>query len=334
MKMSSSLLLGVVLCCCSACGNNVNANKSTAADSSPKSEIIGSFNADSAYAYVARQVGFGPRVPGSQGHRACRDWLVSTLEGFSPDTLIVQNAEVKAYNGDILPISNIFAGFNMAAPKRVLLVAHWDTRPWADKESSSENRAKPIPGANDGGSGTGVLLEIARNLALKAPQIGVDILLVDAEDYGQSDGFSDNADTWCLGTQYWVSHMTPYTLRNRPEYGILLDMVGAAGAKFYYELFSQSEARVPTIKVWSEADRLGFSETFVREKGAPVIDDHIFLTRAGIPTTDIIESQHHQTGSFHPCWHTLGDDMSNIDRRTLDAVGKTVLNVVYKERIQ
>ena len=103
MKMSSSLLLGVVLCCCSACGNNVNANKSTAADSSPKSELIGSFNADSAYAYVARQVEFGPRVPGSQGHRACRDWLVSTLESFSPDTLIVQNAEVKAYNGYILP---------------------------------------------------------------------------------------------------------------------------------------------------------------------------------------------------------------------------------------
>ena len=333
MKMSFMLLLGVVLCCCTACGNNVNAGKETP-DSSPRSEILGSFSADSAYAYIERQVAFGPRVPGSDGHKACRDWLVSTLESFSPDTLVVQNAQVTAFNGDVLPISNIFAGYNMAAPKRVLLVAHWDTRPWADRESSAVDRTKPIPGANDGGSGTGVLLVIARNLAMKTPEVGVDILLVDAEDYGQSDGFSDNADTWCLGTQYWVKHITPYTLRNRPVYGILLDMVGAADAKFYYELYSQSQARVPTIKVWSEADRLGFSDTFVREKGSPVIDDHIVLTRAGIPTTDIIESQHQETGSFHPSWHTLGDDMTNIDRRTLDVVGKTVLNVVYKEKLQ
>jgi len=333
MKLSLSLLLGVVLCCFTACGNNANANRSKL-DSTRESEIIGTFNADSAYNYIERQVAFGPRVPGSEGHKACGEWLVSTLRGFNPDTLIVQRAEVTAYNGDVLPISNIFAGFNMAASKRVLLVAHWDTRPWADQESTAENRNKPIPGANDGGSGTGVLLEIGRSLAAKAPEIGVDILLVDAEDYGQSGGLSDNSETWCLGSQYWVSHMTPYTLRNRPVYGILLDMVGAAGAKFNYELFSLSEARVPTIKVWSEAERLGFSDIFVREEGAPVIDDHIFLSRAGIPTTDIIESQNSETGSFHPSWHTLDDDMDNIDRRTLDAVGKTVLNVVYKEKQQ
>lgn len=333
MKINLFFLLGVVLCCCSACGNNVNASKSSPG-AVEKSELIGSFNADSAYSYVARQVSFGPRVPGSDGHKACRQWLLQTLGSFNPDTLIVQDAEVTAYNGDILPISNIFAGFNMSSPKRVLLVAHWDTRPWADKESTAEDRTKPIPGANDGASGVGVLLEIARNLALKAPQVGVDILLVDAEDYGQSEGFAGEADSWCLGSQYWVKHMTPYSMRNRPVYGILLDMVGAAGAQFHYEIFSQSEARVPTIKVWSEADRLGYSDVFVREKGSPVIDDHIVLTRAGIPTTDIIESQHPETTSFHPSWHTLGDDMSNIDRRTLGAVGNTVLNVVYKEKLQ
>lgn len=333
MKLSYTLLLGVVLGCCTACGNSVNANRSTA-DDSHKSALLGSFNADSAYSYVARQVAFGPRVPGSDGHAACRDWLVQTLGSFNPDTLIVQNAEVTAFNGDVLPISNIFAGFNMAVPKRVLLVAHWDTRPWADRESSAENRTKPIPGANDGGSGVGVLLEIARNLSLKNPAVGVDILLVDAEDYGCSDGFSDTGESWCLGTQHWVTDMKPYTTRNRPVYGILLDMVGAPGAQFHYELFSQNEARVPTIKVWSEASKLGYSDIFINEKGAPVIDDHIILTRAGIPTTDIIESLHPETLSFNPTWHTLADDMKGISRATLGAVGNTVLNVVYKEKLQ
>ena len=333
MKLSFTLLLGVVLSCCSACGNSVNANKSNT-ESAPTSTVLGAFNADSAYANVARQVSFGPRVPGSEGHAACRGWIVDKLKATNPDTLIVQNAEVTAFNGDVLPISNIFAGYNMASPKRVLLVAHWDTRPWADKESTAADRAKPIPGANDGGSGVGVLLEIARNLAMKSPQVGVDILFVDAEDYGQSDGFSDNSDTWCLGSQYWVKNMTPYTLRNRPAYGILLDMVGARGARFHYEIFSQTEARVPTIKVWSEASKLGYSDVFVREKGATVIDDHIVLTKAGIPTTDIIESQNPETTSFNPTWHTLDDDMDNIDRATLKAVGETVLNVIYKEKIQ
>lgn len=189
-----------------------------------------------------------------------------------------------------------------------------------------------MPGANDGGSGVGVLLEIARNLAAKQPSIGVDIAFFDAEDYGKYEGFEDSSDTWCLGSQYWAKNMIPYSAYNKPVYGILLDMVGGRGARFHYELFSQEYARLATVKVWGEAEKLGYSDYFIREKGAPVTDDHVVLTRAGIPTTNIIESINSETQSFNPTWHTLDDTMANIDRASLKAVGETVLNVVYKER--
>ena len=242
----------------------------------------------------------------------------------------MQKAVVEAFNGDKLPITNIFARYNPEAPNRVLLVAHWDTRPWANMERSEEARSKPVPGANDGASGVGVLLEIARNLGMKAPECGVDILFDDAEDYGDTNGFSNNDRTWCLGTQYWVDHM-PYNSINRPAYGILLDMVGGMGARFHREHFSNNNAKRPTVKVWAEAKALGFNDVFVNKVGGAVVDDHIFLTEAGIPTTDIIENMNDVTGDFPPTWHTLDDDMQHISLRPLEAVGKTVLNVLYKE---
>lgn len=332
MKNGLALLLGVTLFA-GACGkNNGNAQQNTNQNSSPAAAVLGSFNADSAYNFIDTQVKFGPRVPGSTAHADCRDWLIGTLRRFGADSVYVQNAKVKAFNGDILPITNIIASYNSSANKRVLLAAHWDTRPWADKSTSLDDRAKPVPGANDGGSGVGVLLEIARNLAIKQPSIGIDIALFDAEDYGNNDGFEDNSDSWCLGSQYWVKNMVPYSKYNKAAYGILLDMVGGRGARFHYELFSQEFARLATVKVWSEAEKLGYSDYFIREKGAPITDDHVVLTRAGIPTTNIIESVNDETQSFNPTWHTLDDSMENIDRSSLKAVGETVLNVIYKER--
>ncbi|MDE6207945.1 MAG: M28 family peptidase, partial [Muribaculaceae bacterium] len=319
----------------SACTGGKPADKTgDASVSTAKAEIIGHFSADSAYRNIAQQVAFGPRVPGTEAHRQCKDYIVSELMRYGVDSVLVQEAEVTAFNGDRLPIYNIIAGFNTnrTARRRVLLVAHWDTRPWADQDLDVSKRSKPIDGANDGASGVGVLLEIARNLGQLKPSIGVDLLFVDAEDYGRNSGFEDNSESWCLGTQYWVSHMIPYREDNLPYYGILLDMVGGRDAKFHYEYFSQQEARTPTIKVWSEAERLGFGDIFVREVGGAVTDDHVFITNAGIPTTDIIESNNPVTSSFNPTWHTTDDRLENIDRRTLDAVGKTVLNVVYKEK--
>ena len=331
MKMSFMLLLGVVLCCCTACGNNVNAGKETP-DSSPRSEILGSFSADSAYAYIERQVAFGPRVPGSDGHKACRDWLVSTLESFSPDTLVVQNAQVTAFNGDVLPISNIFAGYNMAAPKRVLLVAHWDTRPWADRESSAVDRTKPIPGANDGGSGVGVLMEIARNISHEKPEIGVDFLFTDVEDYGAGgdDEDPESETSWCLGSSYWAENPY-YTADNRPSFGILLDMVGGRGARFYREHFSEAFASWVNGKIWKAAKDEGIVR-FVDERRGAVTDDHLFINRSRIPCVDIIECANPETGSFPPYWHTTADNMAKIDTATLGEVGRTIMRVIYTEK--
>lgn len=292
--------------------------------------VLGSFNRDSAYKYVADQVAFGPRVPGTEAHDKCANYLVNKLKRFGADTIIVQEAVVEAFNGDKLPIKNIFARFNSKANNQILLVAHWDTRPWANMENTEEKRLQPVPGANDGGSGVGVLLEIARNLGMKAPDCGVDILFVDAEDYGKNGGFNNDDKSWCLGTQYWVENM-PYNSINRPSYGILLDMVGGRDARFHREQLSHVKAKSPTIKVWGEAKALGLEDIFINTVGGAVVDDHMFLIKAGIPTTDIVEHISDVTGSFPATWHTLDDNMQHISRRTLDNVGKVVLNVVYKE---
>lgn len=316
---------------CKSTGNS-DSRQETVAVSHPTTPTLGHFNTDSAYQYVADQVAFGPRVPGTESHQACSDYIINTLQRLPVDSIIVQKGSVTAFDGTELPVTNIIAGFNTDKKRRILLVAHYDTRPWADNEDSALERERPIPGANDGGSGVGVLLEIARNLAARRPAVGVDLLFVDAEDYGTNEGFSNNPESWCLGTQYWVEHMTPYSANNLPVYGILLDMVGGRNARFHYESFSANNARVPTIKVWSEAQALGYGDRFICEVGGAAVDDHVFLTRAGIPTTDVIEINNVETSTFPPTWHTHNDNMANIDPNTLKAVGQTVLNVVYKEK--
>ena len=329
-KISFTLtaVLTTVAIFCSCSGSAGSTAKSE--DNASKPMLLGAFDKDSAYKFIAEQVAFGPRVPGTAAHDECGSYLVDRLRQFGADTVMEQHAVVTAFNGDKLPINNIFARYNSQALNRILLVAHWDTRPWANMESSDDKRSQPVPGANDGASGVGVILEIARNLGMKAPDCGVDILFTDAEDYGNDSGFGNNEDSWCLGTQYWVENM-PYNNISRPSYGILLDMVGGTDARFHREMLSNTEAKSPTVKIWSEANTLGFGDIFVNKVGGGVVDDHLFLIRSGIPTTDIIEHISDATGNFPATWHTLADDMQHISTKTLDAVGKTVLNVVYKE---
>ena len=330
VMIAGAMLLGAIN---SACVGKEKTKSDAEQQPDRTSQILGQFSADSAYRYITEQLAFGPRVPGSEGHRACRDYIINRLEGFGADSLMIQDGIVTAYDGTKLPITNIIAGYNINAPRRILLAAHWDTRPWADKDHDSGNHSKPVPGANDGASGVAVLLEIARNLAIKDPNVGVDLMFIDAEDYGDDKGFSDNEDTWCLGSQYWIKQgMPPYHPENLPVYGILLDMVGGRDARFYYEYFSQANAANPTIKVWSEAENINHNDRFIRRVGGGVTDDNVFLTRAGIPTTVIIECLNDQTQSFPPVWHTVDDDINYIDTKTLKAVGETVLNVVYKEK--
>lgn len=332
MKKSLAYILLLTLSTTMSCSSKVSDNKDSYESERQVTDVLGSFNSDSAYRFVAEQVAFGPRNPNSEGHKACGNYLVDKLRSYNPDTIIIQESIVTAYNGDRLDMKNIIARYNLASPNRVLLVAHWDTRPWADMEGNIERRQEPILGANDGASGVGVLLEIARNLDMKLPECGVDILFVDDEDYGNSTGFANNDDTWCLGTQYWVKNM-PYTTGDRkPAFGILLDMVGGKDAVFHREYNSHLNARAATVKVWSEARMLGFDSTFINKVGGTVVDDHIFLTEAGIPTTNIIENMNPHTLNFPPTWHTHDDNLDNISKESLDAVGKTVLNVIYKEK--
>ncbi|MGM9846288.1 MAG: M28 family peptidase [Muribaculaceae bacterium] len=311
----------------SACGGKTAtaAEPADVAADSIAAIAASAFDADSAYSYIERQLSFGNRVPGSDGHRECRQWLVERLKSYGADTVIQQHATVTAATGDRLPVCNILARFNTASPTpRLLIAAHYDTRPWADNDPDESRRHDPIPGANDGGSGVAVALEIARH-AYKAA--AVDILLVDAEDYGISD--SDDEDTWCLGTQYWIEHQ-PFTMTDKPIYGILLDMVGGTDAVFRREYFSESSARYVTDMVWREAAIQGLSGRFIPESGGAVTDDHIYLSRGGIPTTDIIECTNASTGSFNPRWHTHADDIEGIDRATLKAVGQVVFGVALR----
>lgn len=280
------------------------------------------FQADSAYAYIEKQLAFGPRVPNTAGHTGCAQWLVTQFRAFGAE-VSTQPAVVTAFDGTRLNMQNIIASYNPASRDRILLTAHWDTRPFAD--AGTERRNQPIPGANDGGSGVAVLLEIARQLSQQAPAIGVDIILWDAEDYGNPE----TADSYCLGSQYWASnkHKPGYSAR----YGINLDMVGASGATFLKEGNSMQYAGHVVSKVWSTAQRLGYGSYFSSQRANAVVDDHFYMaTKGGIPTANIIDQR--QGEGFFPYWHTHQDDLQAISRETLKAVGQTVLEVVYREQ--
>lgn len=280
------------------------------------------FQADSAYAFIAQQVAFGPRVPNSAAHRACGDWLIDKLAGYGA-AVQVQEATVRAFDGTPLAMRNIIARFGPEKNRRVLLSAHWDTRPFADEDSSRQQ--EPIPGANDGGSGVGVLLEVARHLYHRPPAVGVDIILWDAEDYGSSE----HENSYCLGSQYWSRK--PHQPGYRPLYGINLDMVGAAGAYFTREGISEQYARPVLDKVWKQARALGHDTYFRSHSSEGIIDDHTYLNLvARIPTIDIIDRPAGE--QFFPHWHTHRDDLDIISTETLQAVGETVMAVVYHEQ--
>lgn len=322
------LALAVLIAIATACsaGSSTTQETTTTPQSNQLPQV--QFMADSAYKYIQAQLDFGPRVPGTKAHNRCADYLVETLRSYGADTVLQQKTTVVAFNGDKLPINNIMARYNVSAPKRLLLVAHWDTRPWADAETDASKHLMPIPGANDGGSGVAVLLEIARNLGLNAPSVGVDMLFTDAEDYGNTGG-DDNS--WCLGTQYWVENM-PYTPATMPVLGILLDIVGGIDAKFYREYFSEYYAPQVNDIIWAEAASAGFGDKFPNERRGAVTDDHVYINQAGIPCIDIIECANPATGSFPPTWHTLDDDINSIDRNSLKAVGQVVMNTIYKQK--
>lgn len=295
---------------------------------------VPAFNADSAYRYVKEQVDFGPRVPNTKAHIETGDYLVNKLKGFNWN-VEEQNFKSITFDGAELYLRNIIASFNTTAKKRILLTAHWDTRPFADKDN--ERPLEPILGANDGASGVGVLLEIARVISTyDSLTIGVDIILFDGEDWGEKmyeDRVSppvDKESWWALGSQYWSKN------KHNPNYsafyGILLDMVGAKNSVFYIENYSNYYAPSIVNKVWSQAKALGYGRYFVKQSGGQVMDDHYFVNEyAKIPMIDIIPTDPID-GGFGDYHHTHDDNMDVISKETLKAVGETVINVVYREK--
>lgn len=290
----------------------------------PFKALAPEFSADSAFQFIEKQLSFGPRVPNTSAHAACSAWLEGQFKAFGAE-VTVQTGEVQDRNNKLVKLRNIVASFNPAAANRVMVTAHWDSRPVADKDPNTPT--VPVPAANDGASGVAVLLEIARHLGAKPAKVGVDLILWDAEDNGS---YNDN-DSWCLGSQYWGKH--PHKAGYRARYGINLDMVGAKDARYTKDGYSLQNARRETDKVWSIASQIGYGNYF---SGAftdfASIDDHYFvMTLAAIPMVEVID-RNITTGEFFPHWHKATDDINAIDKATLKATGQVVLEVLYQEK--
>ncbi len=300
------------------------------------------FDAESAFNFVKQQVEFGPRVPGMPSHTACANWLVATMKSYGAN-VIEQQAMVNNREGKPIQIRNIISQFQPEKKDRVLLFAHWDTRPIADKDKNAAMQNKPIDGANDGGSGVGVLLEIARQLQLTPTTVGVDIIFFDAEDNGMPEGANEedeilNADfasSWCLGSQYWSYNK--HDRNYNPRFGICMDMVGAPDATFYKEGTSIQSAGDVVNLVWNTAHKIGYGSYFPMDDVNGVIDDHYFLNAKGMRCIDIIDTRPTPTamgmgnylfGSYH---HTHNDNLKGIEPGTLKAVGQTVMQVIYNQ---
>ncbi|MCM1110256.1 MAG: M28 family peptidase [Clostridium sp.] len=291
------------------------------------------FSADSVYQGIVDQLSFGPRVSGTEGNRRCASWIEEKMRQYGADSIILQDFDATVFTGDRLPMRNIMARFNGAkSDDRILLAAHYDTRPWSDRDRKPENQRKPIPGANDGGSGVAMLVEMARLFSQSRPDVGVDLLFVDGEDYGNSSDWENNDTTWCLGTQYWTAHKPADYAVRPPRYGVVLDMVGGRNARFHREYISEMYAQGVVDKIWGMASRMGNGRIFINQPGGSVIDDHYFINLSGIPCADIIDANNAETNAFPASWHTQDDDISMISRATLRYVGRTVTNLIYYEQ--
>ena len=329
----NKLLFGLLaLALLSACGTRSKENnKSGEKQQKIRKEVfVPDFNADSAYRYMEEQVAFGPRVPNTPEHAACARYLVNTMKRFTPHVQ-VQTFKARAFDNTALNGKNIISSFNPEEKQRILLAAHWDSRPFADHDPDPEKRNDPILGANDGASGVGVLMEIARQFSMHAPDIGVDIIFFDLEDYGKPETMQANVEhDWALGSQYWSKN--PHKINYRAKYGILLDMVGAEGAVFHKEGFSMYYAHFIVDKVWDIAHEIGYGNYFPMQTSGSIMDDHYYVnTIARIPMIDIIHYYSGSKSGFFREWHTTYDTMDNIDKDVLKAAGQVVLAVVYRE---
>ena len=332
----------------SSCGN---LHKQSNDNSIAMQPVGPAFCADSAYAFCQQQCDFGPRTMNSQAHDDCGRWIMQKFSSYGLQ-VTPQQALLKGYDGTMLRSTNIIASYRPELSDRILICAHWDSRPWADNDPDEANWHKPVLAANDGASGVAVMLELARlisspklgevrrvlnegsdSLSTLRSSLGIDFVCFDAEDWGtpQWDSAPDRSDTWALGAQYWAAN--PHVDGYKARYGILLDMVGGQGAQFYQEQQSLRYARSVVDLVWRAAQTVGFGSFFPKKEGVGITDDHLPVNRvAKIPCIDIIPYYPDcAQSSFGPTWHTIQDDMAHIDLNTLQAVGQTLVQVIYSE---
>lgn len=333
LKCGFALLIFAMIV--SGCRNEQKNSETNAQAEKPVETMVNNkvpeFNADSAYFFVAKQVAFGPRIPGTPAQQHCAQWLQSKLQSYGAK-VVVQDVMVEVYTGKQVPCKNIIGSFNPEVPKRILLCSHWDTRPWSDRDKTDNKKA--FDGADDGGSGVGILLEIARLLSNQKTAVGIDIAFFDVEDYGPPDWedrrVKEKPEQYCIGTQHWADG--PHVPDYRAYYGILLDMVGAKDAQFLQEGLSMQYAPSVVRKIWETARSLGYGNYFIESKAASITDDHAFINSInGTPCIDIINLDKNSETGFAKHWHTQQDNMSIIDKNTLKAVGQTLLQVIYNE---
>jgi Zn-dependent M28 family amino/carboxypeptidase len=285
-------------------------------------KVIPQFDEQRAFNYLEEQCAFGPRNPGSESAKQCLNYLETELKKFADKVVKQPFQHYDKRNKKTLFMTNLIASFNSNQSQRIFLAAHWDTRPMADRDPDPLKRNTPILGANDGASGVAVLLAIARNLFENQPDIGVDIIFFDGEDFGEEG----NLDEYFLGSKFFAKHAVNY----KPRFGILVDMIGDAQLNIPIEGFSQEYLPFVVEKVWSTAESLG-ETAFENRLGSYINDDHKMLIEKGIPCIDIIDFAF--PDESHRYWHTLEDTPDKCSPESLGSVGRVLLNVIYNEQV-
>jgi glutaminyl-peptide cyclotransferase len=311
------MLLILIVCLFAGCGGDAKQGSAAQRADSAGATSTG-FSGTAAYNYAKAQFDFGPRVPGTPAAKQAGDWIIRQMRARA-DTVIVQSFTYTTADGKKLPLRNILARFRPELSERVLYMTHWDSRPIAESAATAAEKKMPTPGANDGASGVGMFVALGDLLKKTKPNVGVDLLFTDGEDYGD---FGPPQVDVLIGAKYFAAH--PPSPGYKPLYGVLWDMIGDKDLRIPYEMISFQQAPEVVSRVWQTAADLGYGDIFVQESGGEVIDDHVPLLQSGLHVIDVIDLT-------YPPHHTPQDTMDKISAKSLAAVGDVAAALVTRK---